>query len=67
MASGNLAIWEWLSQWNRQDIWAGSKEFLDRLDAVVDQPERPALGAGKLGRRVDPQPVVDRRGDLGGA
>ena len=32
---------------------------------MVDEPERAALGAGQLGGQVDPQPLVDRRGDLG--
>ena len=42
----------------------GSEEFLDRLDAVVDQPERASLRTAQLGADVDPQAVVDGRRDL---
>src|SRR5262249_30016655 len=44
---------------------ARSEELLDRLDAMVNQSERPALGTGELGRRIDAEPLVDRCRDLG--
>ena len=42
------------------------KSSSNRLDAVVDEADRPALGTGELGREVDPEALVDGRGDLGG-
>ena len=43
------------------------EELLDGLDAMIDQTDRPALRTGQLGRQVDPEPLIDGRGDFRGA
>src|SRR5262245_48738445 len=42
------------------------KQFLDRLDAVIDQRDRPALGPGEFAVRIEAEGPVQRRRYLSG-